>query len=48
MGHPSGQNEETECKFSKKATIASKDTQMTGYEKATLTLATFKTSDVGE
>ena len=24
------------------------DTQMTGYEKATLTLATFKTSDVGE
>ena len=24
------------------------DTQMTGYEKATLTLASFKTSDVGE
>jgi hypothetical protein len=24
------------------------DTQMTGYEKATPTLATFKTSDVGE
>jgi hypothetical protein len=24
------------------------DTQMTGYEKATLTLATFKTSGVGE
>jgi len=31
-----------------KATIASIDTQMTGYEKATLTLASFKTSDVGE
>jgi hypothetical protein len=31
-----------------KATIASIDRQMTGYEKATLKLATFKTSGVSE
>ena len=31
-----------------KATIASHDTQMTGYERATLTLTSLKTSDVGE